>query len=612
MRVLVTGGTGVIGEGVIPALLNAGHKIRLLTRSAEDDAKEWPESVEPFKADVSKSTTLRGAADACDACIHITGIVNESPPRVTFESINVNGTKNILKEASRARVRRFIYISSLGADRGSSAYHQSKRRAEELVREFKGDWLILRPGGVYGPGDEVISTLLKLIRTLPLIPVIDGGDQRFQPIWFEDVGAAVASALEMDELAGQTLELAGAEVTTMNDVLDRLSSITDRSPARIPVPSFLAAWGTQLFEGNSLGSEIKRLTGLDVPADEAKLTMLLEENFISESEPNGLVDTLGIEPVPLDEGLKALADLLPEQTIDEGVGKLERKRFYADIERSRYDAPELLEQFRKRLMQVMPLEFSAEPGASLRVEKGATLTASIPLRGNIQVRVEELTPRRITFVTLEGHPLAGVVQFKTSALKQGRVRFMIEIHARQASIFDRLTMSLGGSLMQNLNWQEVVERVVDLSRGSAPLGVESESVTLEDDEAEKAERMVARLVKRFKRAEKHERVESGKRLASASAKSRKGKSSTERTRTAQRNTARVAPASKTTRAKESGERFSWGGSKKRTPDGRAGRNVADAIDAVSQAASTLVGSVSAAALNLTRAATKKGLKKQGR
>ncbi|HKS29487.1 MAG TPA: NAD-dependent epimerase/dehydratase family protein, partial [Pyrinomonadaceae bacterium] len=462
MRVLVTGGTGVIGEGAIPALLKAGHSVRLLSRGAGKNAEEWPEGVEAFAADVSDSSSLKGAADGCEAVIHITGIVNESPPEVTFESVNVEGTKKVLREAERAGTRRFIFISSLGADRGRSSYHESKRRAEEIVKQAKCEWVILRPGGVYGPGDEVISTLLKLIRTLPAIPVVADGEQRFQPVWFEDVGTAVAKAVELPKLSGKTLELAGAEITTVNEVLDKLSNITGRSPARVPVPSFIAALGAQLFDGNSLGSEVKRITGLDAPVDEAKLQMLLEENFIKGRKKNGLTDTLGIKPLPLDDGLRALADLLPEQTITEGVGDLERKRFYADIEGSRYNASALLEQFRERVMEVMPLEFQAEPGAASRVEQGATLTANIPLRGNIQVRVEEVTPKRITFVTIEGHPLAGIVQFLTSTVKR-RVRFMIEIHTRYGSVFDRLTMALGGSLMQNMNWQEVVERVVELS-----------------------------------------------------------------------------------------------------------------------------------------------------
>jgi uncharacterized protein YbjT (DUF2867 family) len=585
MRVLITGGTGVIGEGVIPVLLGKGHTVRLLTRGAEKDAEEWPQGVEPFAADVSDAVSLKGAADDCEAVVHITGIISESPPRVTFEGVNVRGTSNVLEEAERAGIGRFIYVSSLGADRGRSLYHESKRRAEEHVRRFSGAWVILRPGSVYGPGDEVISTLLKLIRVSPVVPVIDGGEQRFQPIWFEDMGAAVAAALENTEASSQTLELAGRELTTMNDIIDRLSGITGRTPGRLPIPAFIASLGTGLFEGSSLGEGIKRVLGIDAPVDEAKLTMLLEENFIREPERNDLIDILGVEPLSLDVGLKALADLLPEQSMTEGVGDVEHKRFHADIVGSRYNAAELLEEFRALCMEIMPLEFSAEPGAESVVAKGATLTASIPLRGHIQVRVAELTARRITFVTLEGHPLAGVVQFKTSALKSGRVRFMIEIHARHASLLDSLTMSAGGSLMQDMNWQEVVSRVVEISGGTAPDGVKSETETLDEAEAERAERKIEELLKGYRRSVKAaQNGVAGNGQAAASGRPERAR----KTETSAKGRPRRQGSKKNSDEAEDAVEGTFN----------------DTVETVSQAASSLVESVSEAARKISRAAVK--------
>src|SRR5687768_8220790 len=182
MKVLVTGGTGVVGEGALTELLRAGHEVRLLSRGADDGAREWPKRVEAFPADITDPTGLRGAADGCDAVVHVTGIVEEDPPGATFEGVNVQGTANVLAEAERAGARRFVYVSSLAAGRGTSAYHESKRRAEEIVRASNLEWVILRPGNVYGPGDAVISTYFVLFRTSPVVPIIGDGDQPFQPI----------------------------------------------------------------------------------------------------------------------------------------------------------------------------------------------------------------------------------------------------------------------------------------------------------------------------------------------------------------------------------------------------------------------------------------------
>lgn len=497
MRVLVTGGTGVIGEGLIPALVGGGHTVRLLSRGAEENARRWPSEVEPFAADVTDVSSLRGAADTCGAAIHITGIVDESPPALTFEGVNVQGTRNVLAEAARAGLKRFIYVSSLGAERGQSEYHRSKFKAEELVRASSLDWLILRPGNVYGPGDEVISTLLKLIRALPAVPVIDAGEQPFQPVWHEDLGQAILRAIETPTLKRRTLELAGAETTSMNDLIERLSALTGRQVTRVPIPSFLASLGVKLAESTN----VEKLLGVKLPLNDAKLKMLLEGNFIEHPSANALTKQLGVRPTSLDVGLARLADSMPEQLPSEGVGPLRRKRFWADIRGSRLTPTALVEEFRERGAEVMPLEFSAEPGTPRAVEEGVTLTLSLPVRGNVQVRVEEVAPRRVTLATVEGHMLAGAIQFNASGDKRNAVRFLIEIHARAATGLDLLALSTLGDSLQNSNWEQVVERVVELSGGTAARGVQSETETLDDEEARRVERRLSDLINRRKRLE---------------------------------------------------------------------------------------------------------------
>lgn len=481
MKVLVTGGTGVIGAGLIPALIEAGHTVRLLSRGAEEDARRWPEGVEPFKADVTDPDALAGACDGCDAVVHVTGIVEEHPPEITFERVNVEGTSSILEEAARAGVGTFVYVSSLGADRGASEYHRSKLRAEKLVAGFDGDWIVVRPGNVYGPGDDVISTLLKMVRTLPAVPVIDIGTQRFQPIWYEDLGAAIARAVSMPELRTQTLEVTGAETVTTNDVLDKLAVITDRTFVRAPVPSTLAA----------LGAGIASALGISLPINESKLTMLLEENIIADGGENALTRVFGITPTTLDDGLRRLADALPEQLAEDGFGSMDRKRYWADIAGSRHDATALLELFRANITDVMPIEFEAEPGAATVVEMGATMTAALPMRGNIQIRVVESTDRHVTFATVEGHPLAGVVRFGTGETGD-RVRFEVTVYARAANAFDWLVMNTVGAVMQDANWVAVVEAMVERSGGAAVDGVQQEKTTVDD--SEKVEEWIKDLI----------------------------------------------------------------------------------------------------------------------
>src|SRR5215211_1794919 len=115
MHILVTGGSGVVGVGAVTELLRRGHSVRLLARHAREDSRQWPSGVTPVVGDVADAASIRGAADGCDAVLHVAGIVEESPPKVTFQRVNVDGTANMCAEAERAGARRFVFVSSLGA-----------------------------------------------------------------------------------------------------------------------------------------------------------------------------------------------------------------------------------------------------------------------------------------------------------------------------------------------------------------------------------------------------------------------------------------------------------------------------------------------------------------
>lgn len=486
MKILVTGGTGVIGAAVIPELLANGHQVRVLSRNAEEDAKRW-KNVEPVAGDVADANSLRGTCTTCDGVIHVAGIATEHPPEVTFQKVNVDGTRNIVTEAERSAVRRFVFVSSLGADNGSSNYHRSKREAEEIVTKSGLDWMIVRPGSVYGPGDEVISNILKMVRALPAVPVVDDGEQPFQPIWYEDLGKALLRCVEGSGRSREIIEIAGRDVTTLNDLLRRLSEITDRSPIRVPVPMALA----------SLAAKMASLA-IDVPFDETKLTMLREKNVLSDPEANPL-EQLVVEPTSLDEGLRKLADALPEQMAEEGIGSMHHKSFWVDITGSPHSPSSLMTLFRERITDIMPIEFAAEPGAATKIEKGATMTGDLPLRGHFQVRVEVAEPTRVVFATLEGHPLAGIVEFTTAETDAG-LRFAIDVYTRAANLLDFIAVRTVGEPPQTANWKTVARNVIEASGGSSS-GVQTRTEKLDEEAAEQVEKRIRSMVQSRQRDE---------------------------------------------------------------------------------------------------------------
>ncbi len=490
MKVLVTGGTGVVGEAAVTEILASGHTVRLLSRNAAEHVKQWPAGVESWPASIADQNELRGCAEGCDLVMHVAGIVEETGA-LTFESVNVEGTRAIVREAERCKVGRFVYVSSLGAESGDSPYHRSKRRAEDIVRNFGGGWIILRPGNVYGPGDEVVSLLLTMVRTLPVVPVIGTGDDKFQPIWVEDLAAALSQCVRRTDLHGRVLELAGEEKTSFNDLLERMSEITGRSPARIPIPPFLA----------SAGATIAGLLGAKIPINESQLIMLTEGNVIATPGANALVGVFHITPTPLDSGLRKLADGLPEQTPDKGVGMLKRNRFWVDIAGGQLVPEELFARFRLRFGELTPfLDVHAEPGTPAILGKGNTLTMALPVRGNVQVRVEQLMANSAVLVTLTGHPLAGAIRFLAEQ-RGDLIRFEVQAYDRPANLADWLVMRSVGDGLQARTWESLLQAMVGESGGAAVTPLQHEEAYLDEGKAERVEEWVKELIVERKRAE---------------------------------------------------------------------------------------------------------------
>lgn len=489
MKVLVTGGTGVIGDATITALLQRGHSVRLLSRHAAEDVKRWSQGVAPWPGDVAVAASVEGAAAGCDAVLHIAGIIEESDEDATFERVNVEGTRHVLTEAARAAVQKFVYVSSLGADRGDSAYHRSKRAAEALVREYGGAWVIVRPGATYGPGDAHVSRLLKMVRTLPAIPVVGSGEQRFQPLWHEDLAEALAIALERADVFGVALDIAGREVTSERDLIARMEELTGRHPVLVPIPELAASFGVKALSA----------MGLDFPFSEQQLEMLTEGNVIPDDSVNGLT-LLDVRATPLHDGLRRLLDALPEQLPSQGVGALQHKRYWADVRGTHRDAASLTTMVRNRFSELFPsvIEAAAEPATPVRVTEGETLTLGLPVRGHVQVRVAEVGATRFTLVTVEGHPLAGAVRFLAEA-RGDAVRFEIEVFERAANTLDFLMIRTVGALVQTANWEAVVRSVVEMSGGDGE--VETESRTLDEQQAARVEEWLRELVLERRRDE---------------------------------------------------------------------------------------------------------------
>ena len=158
--VALTGATGFVGKAVLARLVKAGWQVRALTRRAQQPQP----GVSWIDGALDRPETLISLCEGADAALHVAGVVN-APDPAGFEEGNVTGTANMLAAAKDCGVRRFVHVSSLAAREPQlSVYGASKAKAEKLVGTSLLDWTILRPPGVYGPGDTEVLEMFKMAK----------------------------------------------------------------------------------------------------------------------------------------------------------------------------------------------------------------------------------------------------------------------------------------------------------------------------------------------------------------------------------------------------------------------------------------------------------------
>jgi nucleoside-diphosphate-sugar epimerase len=298
--VALTGGTGFIGQRLIAYLVEHGHQVRALTRRPQT---EMP-GVTWVEGDLDHTEALAQLCANCDVIIHMAGVI-KGLHAADFERGNVAGTANILGAATTAGVSRFLHISSLVARAPKlSHYSRSKAAAEDLVRATDLDWTILRPPGVYGPGDRETLALFKAAKG-PLMPVAMGR-AKVSWIYVDDLCAAISAAIA-PSLRHTIIEVDdGTGGYTHRQFAHALARAVGGTPKIVALPKFII-WTVGFF--NQLISHRRGKAAMLTPGKAREI--FYHDWSVRDANLNRL--TKWQPHVPLASGLKTTARWLKAQ-----------------------------------------------------------------------------------------------------------------------------------------------------------------------------------------------------------------------------------------------------------------------------------------------------------
>jgi uncharacterized protein YbjT (DUF2867 family) len=295
-RVLVTGATGLVGRALVAELLRQGWRVRGLVRSPANVKKLDALGCEAVIGDIRDDRAFDQAVSDVHTLVHLVAILR--PWRdLTYQLITVEGSRRVLKAATRSGVKRFVYVSALGVSaKDSNPYMAAKWQAEEAVRTAGLPYTIFRPSYLYGKGSAFLDLLLQLT-SLPIIPVVGPGRQKLQILLVDDLAQCLATSIGQTSSGNHTYEIGGPEALEFRQILDIVCRIRGKRPRpKLSVPYALvkpfAALGAKLLP--------------TLPATPDTLELLLRDSVC---DVGYVQNTFGVRLTPFDEGLKRVLAL---------------------------------------------------------------------------------------------------------------------------------------------------------------------------------------------------------------------------------------------------------------------------------------------------------------
>ncbi|HTV37634.1 MAG TPA: complex I NDUFA9 subunit family protein [Xanthobacteraceae bacterium] len=286
----VFGGTGFLGRRIARHLHEAGTKVRIVSRH---QGRTEADGIEQIAADARDERSVEAALAGADGAVNAISLYVEHG-NDTFRSVHVETAGKIARAARQAGVRRFVHISGIGANTASpSSYIRSRGEGEAAVQAACPGAVIVRPAVIFAADDAFLTTILRLLRSLPAYPIFGDGRTRLQPVHADDVAAAITRILRQSQKPYPVYELAGPQVYSYEELLRTIARIAGLRPVLMPIP--FALW-------NALASLAQSLP--EPPLTRNQVELMQIDTTASANLPG--FRSLGISPRSLEDELATI------------------------------------------------------------------------------------------------------------------------------------------------------------------------------------------------------------------------------------------------------------------------------------------------------------------
>ncbi len=258
MKILVTGATGFTGSHLTAGLLDEGHEVRALVRESSNFDSLRHLELEMVRGDIRDKAAVERAVKGIDAVYHLAACYRQAGIRDSvYRAVNVEGTRNVLEAALRHNVQRVIHCSTVGvhghiarppADESApfnpgDPYQESKLEAEMLARQFHERHglpvVIVRPTGIYGPGDLRFLKLFRAIRRRKFI-MLGSGRTLYHMTYISDLIAGLKLCGNGDGILGECFIIGGEESVSLERLVGMIAAElgVEVSGRRLPLGPF--------------------------------------------------------------------------------------------------------------------------------------------------------------------------------------------------------------------------------------------------------------------------------------------------------------------------------------------------------------------------------------